>query len=170
MKVSSSVILLGLGTILAAGPLAAQSGPPRRPMQRMELEAELQRGFTRAVRQQVGLTDPQMRQLSEVTQRYAAQRRQLQMREREVRTGLQRMLASESPVDSSAVAHALTQLIATQKRRVELMEGEQRDLAAFMTPIQRARFMALQEQMRRRLEQRRSRRVMEERGGPPPGR
>jgi len=46
-----------------------------------------------------------------------------------------------------------------QKRLLQLMESEQRELATIMTPVQRAKFTALQEQIRRRVEQMRQRRV-----------
>jgi hypothetical protein len=49
----------------------------------------------------------------------------------------------------------LQRLVDHQKRRATLLESEQRDLATIMTPIQRARYMALQEQVRRQVEQRR---------------
>jgi len=50
-------------------------------------------------------------------------------------------------------------MVDIQKRRVAILESEQHDLATIITPIQRARYMALQEQVRRRLEQMRQRRV-----------
>jgi hypothetical protein len=159
----------GLVVALAAltEPLQAQVGQRGRPQERMELEAEIRRSFTRVVRQQVGLSEAQMRALSEVTEKFAVDRRRLQTQERSVRMGLQRMLRGDATPDSALVETAIRQLIAVQRRRVELMEAEQRELAAFMTPVQRARFMALQEQMRRRLEQRRMRGDMDERRGPP---
>jgi len=162
-------LMTGLVVALAGltEPLQAQAGQRGRPQERMELEAEIRRSFTRVVRQQVGLNEAQMRALSGVTEKYAADRRRLQMQERSVRMGLQRMLRGDVTPDSAAVETALRQLIAAQKRRVELMEAEQRELAAFMTPVQRARFMALQEQMRRRLEHRRMRGDMDDRRGPP---
>ena len=61
--------------------------------------------------------------------------------------------------DSAQVNQLLQTLIDVQKRRVQILEAEQRDLAVFMTPMQRAKFMAVQEQFRRRLEQMRQRRV-----------
>jgi len=42
---------------------------------------------------------------------------------------------------------------------VELQAEEQRELAGYMTPLQRARFAALQEQVRRRVEMLRRERV-----------
>ena len=159
----------GLVVAMAAltEPLQAQAGQRGRPQERMELEAEIRRSFTRVVRQQVGLSEAQMHALSDVTEKFAVDRRRLQTQERSVRMGLQRMLRGDATPDSAVVETAIRQLIAVQKRRVELMEAEQRELAGFMTPVQRARFMALQEQMRRRLEQRRMRGDMDDRRGPP---
>ena len=54
-----------------------------------------------------------------------------------------------------------------QKRRVQQMEQEDKDLATIMSPVQRARFLGLQEQMRRQMEERRQGRGQ---GGPPPRR
>jgi hypothetical protein len=39
-----------------------------------------------------------------------------------------------------------------QRERIDLQIEEQRQLATFMSPLQRARYAALQEQIRRRLE------------------
>lgn len=95
-----------------------------------------------------------MARLAPVNERYSLQRRQLQTDERATRIALQRALRAETS-DSAQVAGLLQRLIDQQKRRVSLLEAEQRDLAAIMTPIQRARYMALQEQLRRQVEQRR---------------
>jgi hypothetical protein len=45
-----------------------------------------------------------------------------------------------------------------QRRRLELATEEQRELAAIMTPVQRARYLALQETVRRRADEMRRRR------------
>ena len=68
-------------------------------------------------------------------------------------------LRDPKPGDSTHVSALVQRLIEIQKRRVALVELEQRDLATVMTPVQRARYLALQEQVRRRLEQMRSRRA-----------
>jgi hypothetical protein len=43
-------------------------------------------------------------------------------------------------------------LLQLQRERVELQAAEQQELATYLTPIQRAKFAALQEQVRRRAE------------------
>lgn len=148
---------LGLGLVaLLALPAAAQrpGGPPPRG----ELEAELRRGFARVVRQRVGLSDEQMRRLAPVTQRIATARARIQLDEREARMELGGILRDSVPADSARVERLLTRLLDVQKRRVQLMEQEHKDLATIMSPVQRARFLGLQEQMRRQMEERRRRR------------
>jgi len=105
------------------------------------------------------LSDDQMMRLRPVTQKYEQQRRQLQMEERDTRLSLRTSLQAGQSADANQVDQMLQRMVDIQKRRVAILEAEQRDLATIMTPIQRARYMALQEQIRRRLEQMRQRRV-----------
>jgi hypothetical protein len=126
---------------------------------RARLEADVRRNFARLVRQQVGLTDDQMRRLVPVTQKYEQQRRQLSMQERDARMSLRDIVMTRQAADTAQVERLLQRLIDVQKRRVELVEAENRELSAFMNPMQRARLFALQEQARRRIEQMRQRRM-----------
>lgn len=137
--------------LVLAGPRSAHAQAPQ-PPDRARLEGEIRRGFARAVRQRVGLTDDQMRRLAPLTQKYEQQRRQLQADERRVRMRLQTELRGASP-DSAVVSHQLDSLLLVQRRRVQMIEAEHRELASVMTPVQRARYFALQEQVRRRVEQ-----------------
>lgn len=123
--------------------------------QRAELEARFRQQLARVVQERVGLSDDQMAQLGPMNQRHAEQRRALQTEERAARVALQRALRNPDAADSAEVSRLLQRLVDAQKRRAVLLEIEQRDLATIMTPIQRARFMALQEQLRRQIEQRR---------------
>lgn len=126
---------------------------------RARLELEIRRRFARMARQRVGLSDAQITQLGPMTQRHELQRRQLQRDEREARMSLRDMMRNEQTADAAQVDRLLQRLVDVQKRRVQLIEAEQRDLATVMTPIQRAKFMALQEQIRRRLDEMRQGRL-----------
>jgi hypothetical protein len=44
-------------------------------------------------------------------------------------------------------------LVQAQRRRADLFEAEQKELSGFLTPLQRARFTVLQENLARRLQQ-----------------
>jgi Spy/CpxP family protein refolding chaperone len=138
-----------------SGSAAAQRPGGSTGDQREQLEARFRQQFARVVQQRVGLTDDQMARLRPINQKYAEQRRALQTQERSARISLQRALRNPGLADSAEVSRLLQQLVETQQRRATLLETEQRELATIMTPLQRARFMALQEQLRRQVEQRR---------------
>jgi periplasmic protein CpxP/Spy len=146
----------------AAGSAGAQRPDDEPGPQREQLEARFRQAFARAVRERVGLSEDQMRRLGPINERFADERRRLQMEERTARMAVQRALRTPELADSADVARNLDRLLEVQKRRVELLQSEQRELAKVMTPIQRARFMALQEQLRRQVEQR-----SQQRGGAP---
>ena len=155
---------LFLGALAVNAQQADLAAPPRRPsgsdsIGRARLEGQLRQRFAVLVRNRVGLSDDQMMRLRPVTQKYEQQRRQLQMEERDTRVSLRTSLQAGESADATRVDQMLQRMVDIQKRRVAILETEQRDLATIMTPVQRARYMALQEQIRRRLEQMRQRRV-----------
>jgi hypothetical protein len=51
------------------------------------------------------------------------------------------------------VSALLDNALRLQKQRIALVEAEQRDLARFLTPVQRAGYLALQAQVRRRAQE-----------------
>ncbi|MGH7678743.1 MAG: hypothetical protein ACRENU_09775 [Gemmatimonadaceae bacterium] len=169
----STVARLALVALVFLPAASEAQRPGRRPMLRdraqaqgeslgtgrARLEAEVRRNFARRVQQQVGLSDEQMRRLGPITQRHEQQRRQLQVEERDARQSLRQLMLNEQTADAKQVDQQLQRLVEVQKRRAALLESEQRDLGQFMTPFQRAKFLAMQDQIRRNLEQMRQRRV-----------
>ena len=85
-------------------------------------------------------------------------------RENETRRDLRLQLRMGDSAQQNRVETLLDDLLAVQKRRIELHEQEDRDLRGFLTPVQRARFYGLKEQLRRRVEE-----VQMKRRGPPGG-
>jgi protein CpxP len=155
-----------IGALLLAGalnvPAAAQQRPrpqraqavaPRQePGNRDVLERRVRQAFSRAVRQRVGLNDDQMRRLADVSSRFDQERRQLLREERSTRQSLREAMRDPSP-DQHALDAGWSHLQEIQRKRLDINEREDRELATFMTPLQRARYHALQEQVRRRLEE-----------------
>ena len=159
--------LVALLIVVAAPGMLGAQRPTKAPPQREQLEAQVRREYTRVVQQRVGLSDDQMTRLGPINRRFSEDRRALQLQERDTRIAIQRGIRDTAARgDSARMSGLLQQLVEIQKRRVQLVEDEQRALAAIMTPLQRARYMALQEQTRRQVDQRRGRGG----GGPPPGR
>lgn len=133
---------------------AADTGAPRAQRQaRLALE--------RLVRNQVRPTDAQMRQLQAIDSRFEEQRIQLNRDELQLRQQLRRLMLDTVTVEQDRIGETLDKLVKVPSRRAALLEAEQKELAGILTPLQRARYQAIQEQVRRTIER--------GRGGPPPG-
>lgn len=157
--------LVGVAALLALaafpGAVAAQRGAPPPPQgERDSLEARVRVRMGQMLRNQLGLTDVQVRQLQATNRRFEGQRRTLLQQEREVRTGLRRAIEDG---DSSRVSTLLDQMFALQRQRLDLTEAEQKELATFLNPVQRAKLFGMEEQIRRRMVEMQADR-MEQRG------
>jgi len=120
---------------------------------RAQLERRFRQMLYQVTRRRVGLSDAQMNRLMPINQRFETERRGIQRQERETRVALRDAMRDSSHADQPRITSYLDKLVELQRQRVELVAREQRDLAEFMTPLQRARYTALQEQVRRRIEQ-----------------
>jgi hypothetical protein len=47
----------------------------------------------------------------------------------------------------------LARLVQAQRKRADLLEAEQKELAGFLNPVQRAKYLALREQLQKRVAQ-----------------
>jgi hypothetical protein len=136
---------------------AQRPGSDSAPSRREALEQRVRQRMAVVVRQRLGLNDDQMRRLGEVNRDIEGQRRQLNEQERELRVGLRGELVRGDSASQDRVARFVDQLIDVQRRRIDLLSREQRALSGFMTPVQRAQYLAIQDQLRRRMEEMRGR-------------
>lgn len=132
---------------LRQAPLAGQNAP-----RRQQLEARLRQGLWRITQNRVGLTDDQMTKLVQASRPFDVERRQLAAQERAERLALRSEILAGQNGDQQRIAASLDRVLEIQRRRAQLQIDEQRALGAFMTPLQRAKYAALQEQLRRRAE------------------
>ena len=133
----------------------AQRAPGQGAGNRAALERQMQQMLWRLTRQRVGLTDAQMKQLAPVNQRFEVRRRAIQRQERDTRLALRQSVVDSTAADQRRIGEHIDRLLQLERQRIDLLQEEQRELARFMSPVQRAKYMALQEQVRRRVEQRR---------------
>ena len=151
-----------LGCVFAAplaAPLAAQGVDDS--TQRPAVQA-LQRRVLEVVQRTLGATDDQMRQIMEVHRKYEGERRALNQKDREARQTIRAEVLRDSLADQDKVARTLDELVDVQRQRLDVFAREQRDLARFLTPVQRAKYATLQEGLRKKVEQLRQHR--QERG------
>lgn len=134
-----------------SSPAAAQE-PAAPRAARPALERQFRQQVERQLRQRVGLDEAQLRRLREVSGRLEPRRAALMREERAARVELRRRMTTDTS-DQARISALLDELHRVHRARLELMTAEQREIAAFMTPLQRARYMALQEQLWRRMDE-----------------
>jgi protein CpxP len=144
-----------------AAPLAAQQ-----PAAPGLAEQRLRQRLGLIVREQLELDDAQARQLGDVSAKYERERRQLAVRERLLRQQLRDELQGGEQADQDRVSRALDRMLEVQRARIDIVQREQQDLKRFLTPVQRAKYLVLQDQIRRRLEEARRERDADGAGAP----
>jgi len=170
-----SLIVLVTALTLASAPLSAQRANrlPARTGEAAQgglgLERQFRERLAEVVRRRLNLNDAQMRQLGQVNDRFERERMLLLRDERRVRQALRAEVLAGDSADQTKVANLLDQALKIQRQRLDLTEREQRDLATFMTPLQRARYFGIQDELRRRMEEIRQQRQQRRLGAPAPG-
>ncbi|MBX3132982.1 MAG: hypothetical protein KF689_06300 [Gemmatimonadaceae bacterium] len=159
MRSVGVLVLLLLSTASAGAQRATDA-------ERDSLESRVRARMAQMMRTQLGLNDDQVRQLQATNRRFEGQRRALFEQERRVRAELRTALDAATPDQEARVGTLLDRTLALQRQRLELTEAEQKELATFLTPTQRARLYGIEEQMRRRMDEMRDNRP---RPGQPPG-
>lgn len=169
-RLPRAALLIGIA-MAALAPLGAQE--PNRPVdrpadrssQRDSLEARVRARMGQVLRTQVGLNDAQVRRLQGVNRQFEAQRRSLFEQERRTRIELRAAMEIGDSTQQERIGSLLDRTVALQRQRIDLIEAEQKELATFLTPLQRARLYGMEEQIRRRTEEMRQGRS----DGPPMG-
>lgn len=139
-----------------------QQGQP----DRQQLEQRLRERLANMLRTELGLNDAQMQQLSDVNQRFDVRRRELLQREFGNRRALRSEVMRGESADQSKIDGLIAEQFRIERERIDLTEAEQRDLGRFLTAVQRAKYMGIQENIRRELDQLRGR--GRQGMGPPP--
>jgi hypothetical protein len=150
----------------AAPPLRAQQPGPDRP--RLEqLRRRVRERYAERVRQELNLTDDQMRRLRGTVGSFGAERRDMEARERALRSALVHQLGPGITPSRDSVARLTDDLMSLRVRYAESFRGEQREMAGYLDPIQRAKITVLRERLiTRARELGRRRPFMERRGRP----
>ncbi|HEY7896090.1 MAG TPA: Spy/CpxP family protein refolding chaperone [Gemmatimonadaceae bacterium] len=165
LTIVAVAMLAGVTSVVAqqdAPPPAADTAgaaPNAQTPERRQLEQQLRLRLGEVVRRQLQLSDQQYAQLQAVNKRYEAPRRDLNQRERYLRLSLRAELQLGDKADQEKVGGYLDQMNEIQQSRLQIFREEQKDLSGFLTPVQRAKYAALQEQLRKRLTQMRQRQV-----------
>jgi Spy/CpxP family protein refolding chaperone len=154
IKSMKGSLLLTTLTLTLSGAAHAQAvSAPVAKANRPALEQQFRERVAKLTQDRVGLTDAQMAQLEQSNAKFAPQLAQVAAQERETRRQLRQEMTVTGQPNQQKVSDLLDASIRLQKQRISIVEMEQKELARFMTPVQRARYIALQQQFRRRAQE-----------------
>lgn len=144
---------VGIALLTVAGVAAAQNPPAPRPgVNRAELEQQVRNRIGTQLKNELRLSDDQFTKLQATNRRFQEKRRLLVGQERDARMAMRDLLITGDTASQGKVSAAIDRMLQIQRQRFDLLEQEQKELAAYLSPMQRARFLGMQEQMRRRVD------------------
>jgi Spy/CpxP family protein refolding chaperone len=134
---------MALALLLAAAPALVAQGKNPADTGRA---ARMQR-WQGQMRMQLGLTDDQAAKLRATREKFMPQRRDIMQRERAVHEGLRGQLQPGVAANSDSVRKLLDAHMQVRVALAQLDRDQDRELAAFLTPVQRARIEMMYEHM-----------------------
>lgn len=150
------------------GPAVAQEGPPepQDSAQLGRLRAEIEWRFAERVRLELGLTGEQVTKLKATQERVGARRRDLMRQQFQHRQALQRQIRPGIAANQDSVRLHMDGLQVGRAELFKIEQEEDRELAGYLTPVQRAQFLVMRQRLIERInEMRRERQEMRRPGG-----
>ena len=148
MRVVRMFLVLALAASMGTSVAAQQPGGPQ--------ASQFQQRLAQIVQRQLGLTDAQLQQVIAVNKKYEQPRFLLVQQERDIRISIRDEVLRGDQADQARVNRLLDEMMKVQAQRLQILQNEQKDLSAFLTPVQRAKYLGIQEQVRKKLQQMRA--------------
>lgn len=150
--------MLALALTAAVAPLAAQdtaTAAPRREVLRNRIE----QNFLARVKEELSLTDQQSTRLLDVNRRSVERRRVIETANRRLNAALAAEMRPGVAADARVLRTTLDSLVDLRVAAAQLYKDEQRELATFLSDVQRAQFHVLRERLLNRMEEAREARA-----------
>jgi Spy/CpxP family protein refolding chaperone len=143
------VVLLAVAVVPAARAQDDSAASPQAEQMRRQIETR----FGQQVQQTLGLTDQQAVQLRATFQTYSQQRRAMERNERALKQALQGQLRPGVAANADSVAKVTDQLLALKVTYAETFVDENREMAKYLSAVQRAQFQVMRERLMARIEE-----------------
>jgi hypothetical protein len=142
-------LLVGTFLLAPASGLTAQAtaGDTTAPLMRQRIEAR----FREVAREEMGLTDEQADRAFAIQLQTIRRRQELELAHRDVSALLASQLRPGVAADPNVVTRAIDSIGALQLSQAKLFGEEQRQFAAFLTPVQRAQLYQLRARINARV-------------------
>ena len=149
-----------LGLAVAPALAAQDSAGPPDSVQRERLQEEIDRRFGQVVQQRLGLTGDQSARLRATEERFRAQRRAVLRQQLALRFALDGQMRPGQAADADSVRRLMDGIQANRAELFRLEQDQDREMAGYLTPVQRAQYQQLRERLLRRLQEVRRERGM----------
>jgi len=153
-------VLLVLSIALAPG-LAAQEPPRPDTAEAERLRAQIEERFAQHVQRELRLTPDQATKLRASQERFGTRRRALMRQQMERRRALQDQMQPGVAANADSVRKLMDGFQTGRAEILKIDQDEDREMAGYLTPVQRARY----QEMRARLHQRVNEMREQRRGG-----
>jgi Spy/CpxP family protein refolding chaperone len=154
--------------LLLAPVLAAQQDSAALPDsgERERLQQEIERRFGAVVQQQLGLSNDQADRLRATEERFRTRRRVIVRQQLLLRFGLQDQMRPGRAANPDSVRRLMDAMQANRGDLLRLDQEQDREMAGYLTPVQRARYQMLRERLLLRLQEVRRERAAQRAGRP----
>jgi hypothetical protein len=146
------ILWLIVGVLAVVGrPALAQDdadGDPEAARMRQQIEAR----FGAQIQEMLGLSDQQAGQLRTTFTTFAPKRRAMEREQRAIKQALQGQLRPGVAASPDSVARLTDRLLAMKVTYAQSFVDEDRDMARYLTPVQRAQFQVMRERLMARIE------------------
>ncbi len=153
--------LMWVLALLWAPVLAGQqdSTPPPDSAERERLQRQIEDRFAQVVQQQLRLNNDQVTKLRGTEERFRTRRREIMRRQLMLRFALNGQMCPGCAANPDSVRRLMDGIDANRGELFRMQEEQDREMAGYLTPVQRAQYQMLRERLVRRLgEVRRERR------------
>jgi Spy/CpxP family protein refolding chaperone len=152
--------------LMMAAPLSAQDASDDSP-QAARIRQQIEQRFAEQIKANLGLTDEQAVKLRATFNTYAPTRRAMEQEERTTKRGLQGQLRPGIAANADSVNRLVHRLLELKVNYAKSFVEEDREMAKFLTPVQRAQFQVMRERLMARVEEIRQQRQRLQGAAPP---
>jgi hypothetical protein len=129
-------------------------------VQRERLQEEIDRRFGQVVQQRLGLTGDQSARLRATEERFRVRRRAILRQQLALRFALDGQMRPGQAADADSVRRLMDGIQANRGELFRLEQDQDREMAGYLTPVQRAQYQMLRERLLARLQEVRRERGM----------
>ena len=142
-----SLILIGV----PLSPAAAQRADSAAKAD--SLRHRIEERFASRVQSELGLTNEQTAKLRVTSKQFGVRRRELHARHRQLREALSAQLQPGVAANQDSVAKLTDAMIELHVASAQATRDEMREVAKYLTPVQRARFFVMRDRLRHHMKE-----------------